>query len=536
MFRMKKTTLKRLSVLILALTMCLMNMMTVFAANGDEAEHTYSLYQIFKGEVSNGVISPSSVTWGANAKNGTETVTVDSEVPSAVLADLEQVAGNTSDETKWSTISKYVDLTSTPVKTSDIGVFTNLEDGYYVVVDSIADQYTDGAVSYYVVGVTSGEIIVTPKADKPTVDKEVWESDDSADPQSATANSRTSKADDLNASNWQETADHAIEQVFSFRLTAQLPSSDLDKYDHYYMEFKDTISSGITYKGNLKVYVNDEEITGYRIENEPAIDGDGGEFQVVIDDLFKAVNPNLTSGAQLHGMKVTVVYDAVLNENAQVQSAGNSGDQGTTNVNDVSLVYSNKWDTDSKGETPKDYVWVFTYEMPNDKVDGSNNNAPLEKAGFILLNKTEDKVAIFDADGKFTKWETYDATAKLPAGAEIISKIADGDNKARFNFTGLDAGTYILRETTTPTGYNTCQDVTVEIAAAHYENTEREGVTKVHMIRDNKDTNQITIENNKGTLLPSTGGIGTTIFYVTGSIMVLGAAILLVVKKRMSAQ
>ena len=224
MFKMKKITLKRLSVLILALTMCLMNMMTVFAANGDEAEHTYSLYQIFKGEVSNGVISPSNVTWGANAKNGNETVTVDSEVPLTVLEDLEQVAGNTSDETKMQTISKYVDLTSTPVATSTDGKFTGLASGYYLVADSIKDEYTDGAVSYYFVTVTEGEITVTPKTGKPEVDKEVWESDDSG---TGTSGKPEDEDTDLNGSDWQETADHAIGEEFSFRLTAKLPDSGL---------------------------------------------------------------------------------------------------------------------------------------------------------------------------------------------------------------------------------------------------------------------------------------------------------------------
>ena len=530
MFKMKKTTLKRLSVLILALTMCLMNMMTVFAANGDEAEHTYSLYQIFKGEVSNGVISPSNVTWGANAKNGNETVTVDSEVPVAVLEDLEKVAGNTSDETKMQTISKYVDFTSTPVATSTDGKFTGLASGYYLVADSIKDEYTDGAVSYYFVTVTEGEITVTPKTGKPEVDKEVWESDDSG---TGTSGKPEDEDTDLNGSDWQETADHAIGEEFSFRLTAKLPDSGLDEYKAYYLEFKDTISSGISYKGNLRVYVGDTLITSGYTATEPTVD-DGGDLKVVIDNLVGLAGT--TAGAGLHNKTVTVVYDAALNENAQVQSAGNDDPQTTTNKNEVSLVYSNKWDLTSKGETPKDYVWVFTYEMPNNKVDGDGD--ALEGAEFMLLNSDKTKVATFDNNGKFSGWVNYevDEDGKPTSGTAIASEIGS-DGKASFNFTGLDAGTYILKETTTPEGYNTCEDVTVVITANHGEESDGgSATTVVSMTKDGTDTNQNTIENNKGTLLPSTGGIGTTIFYVTGSIMVLGAAILLVVKKRMSAQ
>ena len=98
----------------------------------------------------------------------------------------------------------------------------------------------------------------------------------------------------------------------------------------------------------------------------------------------------------------------------------------------------------------------------------------------------------------------------------------------------MDAGTYTLVETTTPAGYNTCASITITIEATHKEAVTGDSATTT--IDNEKSTMTNEVINMSGSTLPTTGGMGTTIFYVVGSILVLGAAILLITKKRMSAR
>lgn len=98
-----------------------------------------------------------------------------------------------------------------------------------------------------------------------------------------------------------------------------------------------------------------------------------------------------------------------------------------------------------------------------------------------------------------------------------------------FNIIGLDAGTYVLKETSTPAGYNTCAPINIVISAVHKENTD-EATVKLDLTGSENMTNAVI--NKSGSSLPSTGGIGTTIFYVAGGVLVVGAGVLLITKKR----
>ena len=188
------------------------------------------------------------------------------------------------------------------------------------------------------------------------------------------------------------------------------------------------------------------------------------------------------------------------------------------------------------GETPDDGVIVFTYQTIVNKVtknpaydaskdtgktgidsDGNTEFIPLKGAGFTLYKK--------NASG------TYEAV-----GSEL-----KGEDMTTFTWSGLDDGDYKLVETTTPSGYNTIPDIEFTITATH--DVSSDNPTLISLSGGDKFTGVIStgvvsanIENQSGAQLPSTGGIGTTIFYVLGSILVLGAAVLLVTKKRMSTK
>lgn len=212
--------------------------------------------------------------------------------------------------------------------------------------------------------------------------------------------------------------------------------------------------------------------------------------------------------------EITITYNAKMVADA---------DENTTditvngdNINTVTLTYQKQTST-SKAD-------VKTYELvdsssPTDfqKVDGDKK--PLQGVTFILSRKVNgaDQYATF-ANGYLTGWTTEKAKA-----SELVT-----DASGTFNVKGLDAGEYILTETKTLNGYNLLTDTITAIIA------EDGNVTYKQTSSTEDAENTIQVVNNTGTELPSTGGIGTTIFYVVGTILVLGAAILLIVKKRMS--
>lgn len=240
------------------------------------------------------------------------------------------------------------------------------------------------------------------------------------------------------------------------------------------------------------------------------------------------------------GKYIIVEYTATLNQSAVIGLPGNS--------NKVYLEYSNKPDQSGSGEnntgnTPEDEVLVFTYELDTTKVDGSNTETKLRDAKFVLLNSDGTKVAKISS-GKFDGWQdlpTAGSDGKIAAESWPTDTILTSNASGLFTVTGLDAGTYKLREIVAPAGYNLLKsDITVEITAT-IDGTPST-LTGLAVTADgtagtgNVDSGivGITVANNKGATLPETGGIGTTIFYTVGGILVLVAVVLLVTKKRMN--
>ena len=216
-----------------------------------------------------------------------------------------------------------------------------------------------------------------------------------------------------------------------------------------------------------------------------------------------------------NGATITVTYTAHLNEKAFVNTAG--GD--TSNINKVYLTYSNNpRDESSIGKTPESTpVYVYTYQLNNTKRQNTVDGPALAGAGFKLYSDAEcnNEVGLYQ-EGEFY-YPIKDATGKK--AVEMIS----GEN-GQFNVKGLDAGTYYLKETITPAGYDTCGVTPVTIKADHSGND--------HV---NLEGSNLTIVNKKagGITLPSTGGMGTTLFYVVGGGLMVAAIVLLVTKKRM---
>ncbi len=201
------------------------------------------------------------------------------------------------------------------------------------------------------------------------------------------------------------------------------------------------------------------------------------------------------------GDVITIKYNATVNNNALVTDEEN---------NTAYLSYGHEG---SVNETPKEEVEVFDANILVNKFykDGNDQNQPLAGAGFILKDNATNKYYKLTANG--IEWVT-DA-------AQATEYFTDASGALETNFSGLKSGTYTLIENTVPDGYNKGEDTTITIVANDYT------AANLNQTAD--------VENETGSVLPSTGGMGTVIFYIAGAILVVGAAAILIAKKRTSA-
>ena len=504
--------IKKLASLLLVLVMALSLAVTAFAdepttysitINNSTAGHTYEAYQIFTGDLHEGVLS--NIKWGSSV----------SEAGQAALGDAAAKAETLKNEADAKAFAKavapYLTTVAGSANTVTDGkyVISGLAAGYYLVKDKDgsltgnADAYTE-----YIIKVVS-DTTATPKSSVPTVEKKVKDTNDSTGV----------------TSGWQDSADYDIGDSIPFQLKATL-ANNVSSYTTYKVVFHDTLSKGLTYNGDAKVYIGGTETNGFTVTS--TVNADGTTTLTVSCDDVKALGAGNSS-------EITVEYTATLNENAVLGSAGNP--------NEVYLEYSNNPNkseagNNETGNTPKDTVIVFTYKTIINKVDSENE--PLTGAAFKLEKLIKGK------DGAADTWTT-------------VKEFTVDETTTTFTFSGLDDGQYKLTETKTPAGYNTIDPIYFVIEATHDETadapalntlnaylTEANGNKKTEMkegVSVNIDLGTVdlaagsittTVVNKAGSTLPSTGGIGTTIFYVLGGVLVLAAVVLLVTKKRMS--
>ena len=543
---MMKKVIKKLLAALLAVAMVCAMAIPAFAFESWETEedlnknHDYIAFQIFKGVISskdNPTLS--DVTWGSHITHPDDfleklkdapiigaqfhsidaTDATDAATVQKVLAVISQWNDSDDDSIAFARfVCHYLYSNGDPQSTivGGGGAIKIPEPGYYLIVDTI--NFNDGDHyhaynSFLLVNDThQGEynVIINHKVVKPTVEKKVYDNDNN---------------DISSAGGWGSSADHAINEKFQFQLIAKLPAGRdegraYDYYDKYTVCFNDTLSEGITYDG-LDSVVIESNGTPYDITNDSSkydIDISNlksqNSFVVKIHDVKNCV-ANLNDGAT-----ITVTYTAHLNDKAYVNIAGGS----TSNINKVYLTYSNNpKDESSIGKTPESTpVYVYTYQLNNTKYhDDDNPNNVLAGAGFRLYSDEachdEDEIKL-----KMNDDDTYSRDFSTEGkGVEMISG-QDG----QFNVKGLDAGTYYLKETKTPDGYSACKVIPVTIKADHSRNDQ------VNLEGSNL-TNDIVNIKAGGITLPSTGGIGTTLFYVVGGGLMVAAIVLLVTKKRM---
>lgn len=479
-------TMKKLTALVVAVVMVLAMAVTTFAADttitAPADGHTYKAYQIFTGDLADGKLS--NLAWGTAAKDAT------ADIDAAVKA-MTAVNGGTNTE-KLAVVEKYVDFTKTATTIAS-GATVTVPTGYYIIVDSEVED-TDAAESYslnlvQIVGPTT----IAPKRDVPEFEKKVKDTNDTTGV----------------TSDFQDSADYDIGDVIPFQLKGTV-ADDYANYETYYFAFHDVEEKGLTFNANsVVVKIDGAPATGYTVNTAPT---DGCTFEVVFAEL-----KNTAAHA---GSVITVDYTSTLNSEAVL------GDQG--NVNKAKLEFSNNPNDKQGGEpshdeTPWDNVIVFTYKVVVNKVDEKGDALP--GAEFTLTKSVKD-------------------------GDDVVVAVVKNDAGTQFSFKGLDDGNYTLTETVTPPGYNTISPITFTVNADHsitWDGTNRTDVLAT--LSGTKVTGEITftadktspegsltadVENKSGATLPTTGGMGTTVIYVIGAMLVLGAGVLLITRRRVA--
>lgn len=354
--------------------------------------------------------------------------------------------------------------------------FTGLELGYYLVDSTLGTLCS--------LDTTNPTVTIEEKNAKPS-------------------NVKTVEEDSTGA--YGSTNDADIGQTVNFKstITAQAGAENY--------VFHDKMSGGLTFGAVTSVTLKrvDAEAATVDPENyevKTSNPKDGCTFEIVFTQTFcDTLKAN---------DKIEISYTATVNEKAVVGLPGND--------NTSKLDYG---DSSNTKTTPDSTTTTYTWDMSVLKYANGDKNVLLENAEFVLLNKDRDKVAVV-VGGRLTGW-----TAVPEAGADgaiawpgntVLATGSDG----KIAIAGLDSDTYYLREVKAPDGYNKlANDVPVTITGATKGNDGTLTYTTV----------STEVENKSGAELPSTGGVGTTVFYVVGGLMVLLAVVLLVTRKKMSA-
>ena len=465
--------------------------------------------------------------------------------------------------------------TGTPLTKSDSNYSATVDDGWYLVVDSSTLNNTTGPKvrSANLLQIV-GDKTINAKHSLPTLEKKIVDNG----------------LVDANTA--------AIGDTVSYQITTAVP--EMTGYDKYFFIVEDNLSAGLTYNGSsLSVKYGSGNGTEFDLDSDgPTDDEDTGDYYVRVSEgnikiVFENFRNNMVTKSISAGTPITITYNATLNQNASI-------DPDTGNPNSAKLIYSNDPNVDNTGivddipgtpdypdepkpptgsddgdvvgETPWDKVNTYTTAIKIKKVD--QDGQPLTGATFTLQGTNLNQVnkvsgSTFTQDDSGTYWKlnngsytltdpnTLDAKGKanydslttkytktlasasaLTATGSPKSVSATVDDDGYLTFSGLNAGDYTLVESGVPTGYNKADDITFRLSTTSLTENSAEWANNSDKF-GNMDTDDMfptQIVNRKGSILPTTGGIGTKLFYIFGSILVAGSVIFLVTKKRMSAK
>jgi len=317
-----------------------------------------------------------------------------------------------------------------------------------------------------------------------------------------------------------------VGQKVTYTLSSKVP--DTTGYNKKYeMTFADTTTAGLTFDGVDSIVVKIGSATLTK-DTDYTVSTDTADFSLTIDMLTGEEGSK--TAKYTYDDPITITYTATVN------------DQAVTKIdeNHATLTYNNNpKDDTSKETTPPVEVPTYSSKLIINKVDGADEETPLEGAKFVLRVKTvgtatgdshetdmaAGKYYFYDATAKDVKWVTPASTKAEDLAKDTTITVVTTDAQGKANFDGLEDGVYELIEVEAPKGYNLLTEP-VEVTINGADATEVD-LSPLTVTAD--------VTNNSGSQLPSTGGIGTTMFYVIGAALVLGAGIVMVCKRRVNA-
>lgn len=461
---------------------------------------TYEAYQIFKGDLAGNVLS--NIEWGTGVTEAGKNA-FEGKTAAQVAKTLEN--NETAAKVFATEISKYLGT----VAGEGTDEITGLSAGYYLIKNESVngnEAYTD-----FILEVVK-DVEITPKGQKPTLDKQIKHNE---------------------SGQWGDVGDNQIGDTVEFRTITTVPNTTgYTKYDY---EIHDEMSAGLTSNvtgaSGITIKINEEEELDSSYYTVTVDSANANKFSVKVD-ILKAI----TDGKIEAGNSLYTYYTGVLNKDAKVYDEGKQ-------QNTAYLQYSNNpHDNTSKSETPKVTVYDWTFKMNVQKVDGANADKELAGAKFVLSKNGAVGLGAIDENG--TPAETGNLIKLVYDSTDSTYRVATANDATttyvmtagNITIKGLDdAEDYYLYETKAPAGYNRLTEPVKFRINATYTSADScpDVLTKVGDAAEAATGLKVRVENNAGTTLPSTGGMGTTVFYVVGGGLMAVAVVLLVTKKRM---
>ncbi len=552
-----KRTLRLFTAVIFTVFMVMSMSVTAIAAEGDftitinkptndKADHTYDGYRIFAGTLAQDG-SLTEVTWGAGIADGDDFIadlkadtTVGSAFASAAKASdvAKALEGKEDDGPFMQAFAKVVSdnnlgTKAFTAKESPITV-AKADAGYYFIKDT-DDSLTApgyGAYSRFILKVV-GNVTMTAKEDVPTFDKNIIED--------------TKKVKNNTAS---------VGDKVNYQIDSKVP--DMTGYTKYFFVVEDTMTDGLTFNNDIKVTIGSSQLAAdaYTVEST------AHSFKLVLKN-FK----QYTTGAD-----IKIEYSATLNTAAKITEGTNDNTANLTYSNNPNITPNSTTDEpgpgDVTGKTPDIKTVTGTSGIQIDKIDGNSGTAlsgakfKIEGEGVnaVIVNKTVFKQSAAGTyymlkDGSFTDEAPTDQTKKnydsittkyaevkvdnTLTSAEGINNVGYTNADGYLSFAGLDAGTYTITELEAPEGYNKLSPDTITVTLSSQYNANDNRFVWTCKVGNTPVDSQMggcyhfQVANNKGATLPGTGGMGTTIFYVVGGLLIVCAGALLVTKIRM---
>ncbi len=382
-------------------------------------------------------------------------------------------------------------------------VINSLDAGYYLVVDTDTKSSEDRtSTSQYILEVVRDREMKV-KADAPELQKKIVEGEERV-----------------------ENGGYELGEAITYELEATLPSN-YDVYETYFYKFIDNLSESLTYNADAKIVLKnageeDVDITSYATIS-PSVETEGATLTAEFTDLKTIPGVNINSES-----KIVLTYTAFINDKAVMAAP---------NVNTAQLEFSNNPNEEvntTTSKTPEDDAKVYTIGLDITKQNSTGD--ALENVGFKLYKmegETKSYAVLSNAEGTFKVSGEADGWTNDAALATEMKT----SNLGKLLVNGLGEGTYYLEESTVPAGYDKMKDIKIVITVTDdldnpvtvtIDGSRTDASFSAHV---ESQPDKLTLVNYRN-ILPSTGGIGTVIFYVAGAALIIGAVVFIVISNK----